>query len=55
VRKGEDGKPITAPRNLLAGPNRSGVDRKSFIEAPSSIHADDKYIDPEKVESRYYK
>ena len=41
------------PRNLLAGPNRSGVGSKAFVEAPSSIHGGDKYLDPEKVDYLY--
>lgn len=40
---------------MLAGPNKSGVTRRDFIEPPSSIHADDKYLDPEKVDHLYNK
>lgn len=49
ARKGEDGKPITKPRNMLAGSNRSGVSKKDFITPLSSVHAGDKYLDPEKI------
>lgn len=34
ARKGSDGKPITLPRNMLPGANRSGVERRSFIHVP---------------------
>ena len=30
--------------------NRSGVGRKSFITASSSIHVGDEYMDPEKAD-----
>jgi hypothetical protein len=40
---------------MLAGPNRSGVDRKAFIDPPESVHAGDKYLDPEKVDALYNK
>jgi hypothetical protein len=40
---------------MLAGPNRSGIDKKSYITAPESIHAGDLYLDPEKVDAKYYK
>ena len=53
ARKGEDGKPISMPRNMLAGPNRSGLTKKDFLTAPSSIHAGDKYLDPEKIDYHY--
>lgn len=40
---------------MLAGSNRSGVDKKSYITAPESIHAGDRYLDPEKVDLKYNK
>jgi hypothetical protein len=39
---------------MLAGPNRSGVDKKSYIVAPESVHVGDLYLDPEKVDYKYY-
>lgn len=53
ARKGSDGKAITLPRNMLAGPNRSGVTKKDFVDAPSTVNVDDKYLDPEKVDYLY--
>lgn len=32
--KGSDGKPMTAPKQMLAGTCRSGVIKTSYIEAP---------------------
>lgn len=55
ARKGEDGKPITLPRNLLAGANKSGVSKRDFITATGSIYVGDQYMDPEKVEHLNYK
>jgi len=33
-KRGEDGKPITKPRNLLSGSNRSGVGKKGYFGVP---------------------
>jgi hypothetical protein len=54
AKKGEDGKPLTKPRNMLAGSNRSGIDRKSYVSPMTSLHAGDHYLDPEKVDLKYY-
>ena len=32
--KGSDGKPMTAPRQMLGGTCRSGVIKTSYIDAP---------------------
>lgn len=40
---------------MLAGSNRSGVDKKSYITPPESIHVGDRYLDPEKVDLQYNK
>ena len=40
---------------MLAGPNRTAVTKKSFIEVPNSMHVGDKYLDPEKVDYLYEK
>lgn len=45
VNKGEDGKPKTQPRQMLPGPNRSGVLKKSFLQVPESIYQKDPYVD----------
>jgi len=39
---------------MLAGSNRSGIDRKSYISPMTSLHAGDHYLDPEKVDLKYY-
>ena len=39
--RGEDGKPITKPRNLLAGTNRSGQGKKGYFAIPDSIYQGD--------------
>jgi hypothetical protein len=33
-KRGEDGKPITKPRNILSGVNRSGVGKKGYFGVP---------------------
>lgn len=48
--KGEDGKPVTKPRNLLAGTNRSGMGKKGYFGVLDSIYKGDKYVDPFKLE-----
>jgi hypothetical protein len=53
--RGEDGKPITKPRNLLAGTNKSGVGKKSYFNVPDSIYQGDKYQDPFKTQIQYEK
>lgn len=40
---------------MLAGPNRSGIGKKDYIDPVSSLHAGDKYLDPEKVDYLYDK
>ena len=47
--RGEDGKPITKPRNLLAGTNRSGQGKKGYFNVPESIYKGDEYQDPFKL------
>ncbi len=54
ANKGEDGKPRTSPRNMLAGPNRTGVDKKAFLQTPESIYKNDPYKDQLSVELQYY-
>jgi hypothetical protein len=50
ANKGEDGKPKTKPRNMLAGANRRGIGKKAFINYPDSIYQNDPYKDPFKIE-----
>ena len=38
---------------MLAGTNRSGVLKKSFISVPDSVNIGDRYLDPEKVDYLY--
>jgi hypothetical protein len=38
---------------MLAGPNRSGVDRKAFVQVPESIYQKDPYSDTFKKELEY--
>jgi hypothetical protein len=50
ANKGEDGKPKTKPRNMLAGMNRTGMGKRAFINYPESIYQKDPYKDPFKIE-----
>lgn len=38
---------------MLAGSNRSGTTKKSFIDVPSSIHQNDPYKETYKLELKY--
>lgn len=40
---------------MLAGPNRSGVGLKSFIDPVSSIYIKDPYADPEAIQRKHDK
>lgn len=53
--RGEDGKPITKPRNMLAGSNRSGMGKKGYFNVPDSIYQGDKYQDAFKTQIQYDK
>ena len=38
---------------MLAGPNRTGVDKKGFLHTPESIYQKDPYKDQLSVELQY--
>jgi hypothetical protein len=38
---------------MLAGTNRSGIGRKSYLHVPESIYQKDPYKDPFKIELEY--
>lgn len=44
--RGQNGKPVTQPRNFLSGLNRSGMGKKGYFGVPDSIYQGDKYEDP---------
>jgi hypothetical protein len=54
AKKGEDGKPITQPGNMLASACRSGVGKKAYLQTPESIYINDPYHDAFQKEIQYY-